>query len=943
MHNFQINFNYHWFLLLLIPAVLFTLLPYLKISKRHRRTRNRIVSVVLHLTVMLLCILALCGMNFSYQVPNEENEILLLVDVSDSEEQAVKERDRFVELVLQDSQYDGYKVGVATFGYDQVYAVPFTYEVEGIYDEYLLADFPDTTATNVAAALKYAKTLFTNVQSAKIVLITDGKETDEEAALVIRNIASEGIKIDVALIPSEYPGNDVQITGVDLPEHYMTLGEEYSMFVNLQSKNKANVSIELLDNDNPVQVVSAEVEKGMQAVSVPLTFEEKGLHELLVKLTVTNSDALTENNIYYTYRYVEVFNKLLVLQRAEGESEKFVTMINAENYYDITVKTISALDVPSTIADLCQYDQVVLNNIANADMPRGFVDILNVYVKEYGGGLFTIGGDKTEVVDGKEKSVANAYSRKDMYNTLYQQMLPVEAVNYTPPLGVMVLMDVSGSMSSDAEGGNGTKLDWAKAGVDACLDALNVRDYIGVLTFDDYADPVLELTPRTQEAKIKEALNTIKDRTSGGGTVVTGSLMSAMQALAAQKDIAKRHIILVTDGVIASANEVIAQAKEIYEKHSITISVVGIGIDASAQKTMNELVEAAHGRLIVEDPGEELVAAMREELNVQPLKEVEDGAFNPSVYAPLSPLVRGMKKLVLDDGSEDLNKLAVTLDGFYGVKARPTADLILVGDYEVPIYAQWKYGEGMVGSFTCDLQGIRSNAFMSDASGVLFIKNVINNLMPIKDIRPNDIEVNLKEDNYTNTISVNVGKPLENGETLKGEIYNTSNELLLDLTQATEKDLLSSSSYYVTSSMNELNRYSRADFVIKEGGVYKIVITRYNAQGEEIDSLEVYKAFAYSEEYDSFAKGPTEEMSAEDFAADVAERGNGVVIADLENPFEIFEGFVTDLDKNFDPRMLFLIAAIVLFLLDVAVRKFKFKWPHEIVQAIKQKRENNKK
>jgi hypothetical protein len=78
-------------------------------------------------------------------------------------------------------------------------------------------------------------------------------------------------------------------------------------------------------------------------------------------------------------------------------------------------------------------------------------------------------------------------------------------------------------MSSAIGGNNATKLDWAKAGVDACLDALNVRDYIGVLTFDDYADPILELTPRTQEAKIKEALNTIKEReNAGGGTVVSG-------------------------------------------------------------------------------------------------------------------------------------------------------------------------------------------------------------------------------------------------------------------------------------------------------------------------------------------------------------------------------------------------------------------------------------
>ena len=62
------------------------------------------------------------------------------------------------------------------------------------------------------------------------------------------------------------------------------------------------------------------------------------------------------------------------------------------------------------------------------------------------------------------------------------------------------------------------------------------------------------------------------------------------------------------------------------------------------------------------------------------------------------------------------------------------------------------------------------------------------------------------------------------------------------------------------------------------------------------------------------------------------------MIADLENPWEIFEGFITDIDKVYDPRFVMMIVAIVLFLLDIAVRKFKFKWPHEIIRAYREKK-----
>ena len=57
---------------------------------------------------------------------------------------------------------------------------------------------------------------------------------------------------------------------------------------------------------------------------------------------------------------------------------------------------------------------------------------------------------------------------------------------------------------------------------------------------------------------------------------------------------------------------------------------------------------------------------------------------------------------------------------------------------------------------------------------------------------------------------------------------------------------------------------------------------------------------------------------------------------------EVFANFVTSIPKSFDPRYLFMILALVLFLTDVAVRKFKFKWPHEIVRAFRDKRKDKK-
>ena len=72
--------------------------------------------------------------------------------------------------------------------------------------------------------------------------------------------------------------------------------------------------------------------------------------------------------------------------------------------------------------------------------------------------------------------------------------------------------------------------------------------------------------------------------------------------------------------------------------------------------------------------------------------------------------------------------------------------------------------------------------------------------------------------------------------------------------------------------------------------------------------------------------------------ATIAEKGGGVALEETDDVGIIFEDYITTLSRVFDPRWLFLIVALVLFLLDVAVRKFKFKWIHEMVREHKEKK-----
>ncbi len=928
MQNFKFVFDQPLWYLLLIPALALTVIPYFMLSKKYRRTRNRIVSMILHTFIMVFAVSVLAGIMFTYTVPNKDNEIILLVDVSNSEESAEENRNEFIKTVLNDSRYDGYTVGVVTFGFDQRYAVQLTDDIDGIYDNYIAAPSPDISATNVAAALTYTKGLFKHPESAKIVLITDGKETDERAEDVISSVLAQGIKVDTAYISSEAQGDIVQVSGMELPDYHVNINEECSIEVTIQSKqSQTKATIQLSDNgeiNSEEDTQTVDLIKGTQTISFKHTFLTDGLHRLNLKISVDEEEEFQENNEYYSYFNLEIFNEILILERADGESAALQKMLTENKSYNVDVKKISSAKAEElTLNALREYDQIILNNIANADMPEGFDEALYSYVYDYGGGLFTVGGNK---INSAGETVANAYNREDMYGTLYQQMLPVQAINYTPPVGVIVIIDLSGSMAGDP-------LEYAKAGASTCVTGLSERDYFGVMTLGKTHTTVLPLTRRTEEAKIRAAIDSIEG--AEGETNFNPAIDSAGQQLKALTAVDKKHIIIVTDG-----NPTDSGYKETiennYKNSGITLSIVGVDMTEGTDKAkkMKELSDIGHGRFLPTTNPAEITRLMREDLAAPEITEVIPEKFNPTIAKPSSPVVKGIE---VGEGVEGLNKMTVTLDGFYGTRARNDAELILVGDYNVPVYAQWKFGKGMVGSFMCDLNGTWSSDFMEDKNGKQFIYNVVNNLMPTQSIRPNDFEdgkVTLTEENYINYLSI-TEKPDEGGS-INGQIIRILSdgreEVIASLTENSEENSIG----YVTSCLSASNNYSRCTFVIKQSGIYKIVVNKCDAAGNVVSTTTLYKRLSYSKEYDTFLEESSAELEAQ--LEQLAGKGGGSKIENLDDPIEIFADFETDFPKEFDPKPALIIAAIVLFLCDIAARKFKFKWIHELIREHKNKK-----
>lgn len=915
MINFRIEFIYPWLLLLLIPAVAFTLIPHLRRPKKYRRTRNRIVSIVLHLTCMTLAILGLAGLHFTYDEPNENNELLILIDSSYSGRKEASEKNAFVRSIINENDAS-VKVGIVTFGYDQVYAAELSYDKNEVYEQYLNAVEVDETATDIASALNYAKDLFEHPETSKIVLISDGVETDAKALNVIKSIAAEGTKVDVAYFPADQSGNEVQIVDMLLPETKIELNEPVEVGVTLQSSYVGQVEVTLYDNEKEAVKKTVELAKNEKSFSVMHTFTEKGMHTLRFEIE-SPTDNLEQNNLYYSYVYLEDFNRILIIERTAGESEDFQEMLNSkpveegEIGYEITAIAVSALEsIPSTVNELRYYDQVVLVNIANADMPvwengTRFDELLYDYVYEYGGGMLTIGGNKDEEMTDEDNPVANTYVRDDMYDTLYQDMLPVEAIEYTPPAGVIVIIDWSGSMSSiDAMTGK-TFLDLAKDGARAAVNALTERDYCGIVSLEDSYREEMKPLPLPKKAEILAAIDNLGEDQSGGGTVYQGAIEQAGAALE-KLDVERKHIILVSDAAPSDTYEDYSKAiKANYEK-GITMSVVVVG--TAITNDMEKAAKAGGGNCY--SGSTSIPTLMRTDLEMPLIKGVTYEPFHPQI-GTVTSVLQGITQEQLDE---------VTLEGFYGTKLKSDAVQPLKGAY-VPIYAQWNFGEGKVGSFMCKLSSEGwGKEFVASEVGRLFINNVVGDLFPTKNIHAQDIEVSLTEDNYTNSLSI---YPTQYSEGDHFEVTITSPAT----TEGGEETVQ-------TLESEESSFGRKFSFAIKQAGIHTIVIRQLDKDGNPVVGVSdcvIYKTFSYSEEYNIFY----DPLVYEQMLMELASEGKGKIVTDAEEVFRDFEKYI---HRIIDPTLPFIITVLVLFLLDVAVRKFKFKWPHEIIRDYKAKK-----
>ncbi len=866
MSNTSFEFANAWILLLIIPAIILSLIPYFRLKKSRRRVRSKIVSLVLHSAIIVLIALTCADLKIVKKDDLKSSDTIILVDVSRSSVNSKQKVDNYIKNILEESDSKS-RVGIVTFGNDCEYVSKLSNNYQNVYENYINSRLQvKDDATNIEQAINYVQDILKD-RGGRIVVLTDGLETDGNALLKASEISGDLYQIDTLIFDNEPIENEVQISRIDKPENVL-LNETTTFAVILESSTNTVVNVKFKINDFNLETKQVFLSEQETSVEFTYTFTETKEYTIVAEIECEN-DTNPENNIYYTNVNITLDNKILLIDGTGSESAKLENFLSDNGYLVDVINASNSMEVV-----LEDYKEVVLMNVAVNNLPLNFDTTIQSYVAN-GGNLLTTGG-------------TNTYYNGGMSGTAFEDVLPItmEKDNMAP-IGVMFVVDASGSMvQSTMPGSNKNRLEVAKDAVKESIKSMRNGDYAGVISFNTNPTVEIPMTPLTKQADILAAVDRIQNAT---GTYYRRALEETNRQMQSYDKTDIKHVIFMSDGT-SNDTGYTTYVAGMFQK-GITCSTIAIGNDLDASE-LERMANIGGGNFYKVSQASELQNIMVEETKSLQTSYINEGTIRPIIKSHTA-VMRGITTLP-------------NLGGYIGVTSKSQAMVVLQANNDA-LYVEWVYEQnhikgGKVASFMSDLSGTWSSEYFTDERGTKFIKNIIDNLLTTSVTR-NELSIQFNRKNFQNILVVNTPSLGESGNIKAKITYPDKTTKTVDVPQTAAS---------VYSSLIP-------DFG-SQAGIYKIEVSKII--GAKVTTEVSYVSFSYSEEFNFFK----DTKDCVDFAQKLASNGKGKLYTlndDILNDEVIYDEYVID------PTPTMMIMALILFLLDIIVRKFNFKWPHE--------------
>ena len=255
-------------------------------------------------------------------------------------------------------------------------------------------------ATNLAAGLKLAMAVMPDDTANKVIVASDGNETEDSILNAAQLATANGVPIDVLLLEYDYE-NEVVFEELIVPAT-ARIGQSVRLNMLLRSRASVNGRVELdlnggpvdLNGDEPGTAINVSLEPGTNPLEQEIQLDNPGPHVFSARFFPDDvvKDGIVENNEAVGVTFVGGTGRVLVIDDTGGEESQHV--VRALQSAGLGVEINGTANWPGGIVYLSSFDCVVVVNMPIYGFERGQDEMLYTYVHDLGGGLVMIGGDR---------------------------------------------------------------------------------------------------------------------------------------------------------------------------------------------------------------------------------------------------------------------------------------------------------------------------------------------------------------------------------------------------------------------------------------------------------------------------------------------------------------------------------------------------------------------
>ncbi len=873
----NISFDNPYLLLIFIPLALLLLIPYFLIKNKDNRSAGWLISAVLHVIISAAIALAAAGLSTTETVT--KTTVYALCDLSYSSNQSHEEIDGYIKDI-ESSLPDNSSLGVVCFGRDYSILTMPGGAIKSVSEAKV-----DESGTDIAGALSYTAGLFKGDALKRIIIITDGSDTESESkssiASAVENITESGIRVDAIFIDTSLKegAGEIQLLSEEHSDTAYLSRESEARFM-IRSNEKSDTVLTLyvrpLGKDalpmGEYQLLSEKLisaDSGINTVRLPLKTDAEGSFEY--KAVISSEGDISEYNNERTFVQQVAGRQKIMLVTGSFADEALLKSAYGEAA-DIDCYTVrSNTSVPVNIDEIIAYDEIVLSSldIRNVKNANAFIDTLSTAVSKYGKSLVTMGNLELHT------------NTEDATFGKLEELLPLDfgATGVDGRLYTIVL-DASDSMFY-AE-----KFTMAKDAAIKLLSVVEDDDYVSLVTFAG----AIKVKPPKRAGDYKEELIAyIEGLDHSHGTDMALGLEEALAAVTTLNR-AHNQVVVISDGFSfdseRKATEVAADlAAEGVVLSGINTFIEHLGYDGRV--FMKNVLSAAGcdeyyyeisrteqvSGLVFGDMAEDLSDAVVEKSSKVSIAKPNDPALSGiTAFPPVSGFVLSVPK--------------------YDATVALTVTYLKINNYQetVPLYAYRSHGNGTVASLSTSLSGAWCAEF-SDEEKTKLLSNLLSANTPVERIyRPFTVTVEQSGTEANIELAPSTVDPSA----------KASVKITYPSGRVETKTLASDGNKYYTL----LNTDAQ--------GTYRLTLTYERADKKY--SYDTTVELAYLPEYDMFAG--CDRYNVAYFIRDNGEVAVGE-LPDMENS----KTDVAVYKQSYTVPLLIIAAA--LFVTDVAVRKYR--------------------